>query len=156
MLQNRSDAIQTILVKRLNGANWADARRDSDVGHARAEYEEMRLKVWLVAIGKLDDTRFTPVDCGKLTPEAIGKLVSNLRAEAQSWGHIAARMNLPETRVRKLYADHTGKLSKGSRVSKGGRFVADDERRYRDADNGFEWAVGSKLPAAKGKRTAKK
>ncbi len=48
-----------------------------------------------------------------------------------SWGEIAVRCNLPESRVRSLFLQQTGIKSEGQRIGKGGRYVTDDPALYQ-------------------------
>ena len=65
--------------------------------------------------------------------EPTGKAVVKARhQDDDSWGMIAVRTNLPESRVRKLYAENCGKRSEGQRKGMGGRWLKDDQRYYQD------------------------
>lgn len=54
--------------------------------------------------------------------EVTEAVVADLRAQNLSWGEIAVRCQMPESRVRKLYTEQTGFKSQGLRIGKGGRY----------------------------------
>lgn len=56
--------------------------------------------------------------------EVAAGIVSARNDDQQSWGLIAARAGMPESRVRKIYRDTTGDSDKGNRIGKGGRYPA--------------------------------
>lgn len=63
----------------------------------------------------------------------IGKAIAAMRNEGgefASWGWIAVRCDLPESRVRKLFTLHTNVRHDGLRIGKGGRFVQDEGAYY--------------------------
>lgn len=76
-----------------------------------------------------------------LSTTAIGAQVVKARAADQSWGLIAVRARMPESRVRKIFTEVSALDSRGLRIGKGGRWVDDDARFYQGADrprNGTE------------------
>lgn len=75
-----------------------------------------------------------------------GAIIARLRLAGESWGLISVRFREPESRTRKAFAEAGGLDSKGLRIGKGGRWVADDPRPYTGADRA---ALGSEFVAAK-------
>lgn len=68
---------------------------------------------------------------GQFVDLALSKVASAARDEDQdSWGRIAVRMNLPESRVRKLYTLTNNKKDRGLRIGHGGRWVYNDPTLY--------------------------
>jgi len=65
---------------------------------------------------------------------ALAAQIVRARDAGQSWGMIFVRCQLPEGRVRAIFKNATQIDSKGLRIGKGGRFVADDPRFYAGAD----------------------
>ncbi len=58
-----------------------------------------------------------------LDVEATAENVRELRKDASlSWGEIACRCGVPESKVRKLFTETTDLKSQGQRIGKGGRF----------------------------------
>lgn len=133
--------IDNVLIKRLNGANWKVARLDSGVGHVRAEYEEMRFQALLAAADESLPREWLPIDVTGWDDAKIGRETRKLRAvttdgkstgKGQSWGRIAARMGLPESRVRRCFKAVSNVEDRGLRVAHGGRFVNDDGSLYSE------------------------
>lgn len=58
------------------------------------------------------------LETGEITPQVI----SDLRSAGHSWGEVAVRCQLPESRIRKMFSEATGLKSQGQRIGKGGRF----------------------------------
>lgn len=54
------------------------------------------------------------------------------KKDGQSWGLIAVRLDLPESRVRKLYRFGGYAKDKGSRIGRGGRWAYDDPTLYTE------------------------
>lgn len=78
--------------------------------------------------------------------EDLGTQIVDLRDNEQvSWGMIAARAQVPESKVRKLYTDTSGVDSKGLRIGRGGRFPAGME----PTDNGTATKPAKKAVKAK-------
>lgn len=67
-------------------------------------------------------------DADRIAPE--GKAIAAARANGDSWGLIAVKAGVPESRVRKLFKEHTSIRSEGLRNGKGGRFLRDEEAYY--------------------------
>lgn len=62
----------------------------------------------------------------------VEPIAAHLRdVEALSWGEIAVRFGLPESRVRKSYRKGGVKKDLGLRIGKGGRFAYDDQALYQ-------------------------
>jgi hypothetical protein len=56
-----------------------------------------------------------------------------LRQDRQcSWGQISIACAIPESRVRKLWKEGTGKLSQGVRIGHGGRWFLNERELYTD------------------------
>lgn len=51
-----------------------------------------------------------------------GKRVVELRGEDHSWGEIAVRCQMAESKIRRMYTEATELKSQGQRIGKGGRF----------------------------------
>lgn len=86
---------------------------------------------------------------GYLTvPESVTAWVAGiakLRTENQSWGVIACRFKVPESRIHRVFRE-SGVRSHGQRIGKGGRYIADDQRFYTGADRA---KLGSELVTVK-------
>ena len=65
---------------------------------------------------------------------ALAAQIVRARDAGQSWGMIFVRCQLPEGRVRRIFKEATAIDSRGLRIGKGGRYVADDPRFYAGAD----------------------
>lgn len=50
------------------------------------------------------------------------KVVAARDDDNQSWGYIAARAGVAESKIRKLYTEQTGNTTRGLRIGKGGRY----------------------------------
>lgn len=61
-----------------------------------------------------------------LDVEPTSDSVVDLRQAGHSWGEIAVRCGIPESRVRKLFSETTGTRSEGLRIGKGGRHFYDE------------------------------
>lgn len=77
------------------------------------------------------------------TDEDLAPKVVKARENELSWGRIAARSGLPESKIKKIWEQTTGKSSKGERIGKGGR---------HPSENG---QVKTAAPKAKGVAAAK-
>src|SRR4051812_34381191 len=64
--------------------------------------------------------------------QTIAKVVIALRDKGESWGEINVRMGLSEGRVRKLFAQYSGRKDRGLRTGQGGRFVTNNPTLYLD------------------------
>jgi hypothetical protein len=65
--------------------------------------------------------------------DIICPIVQELRDSKElSWGEIAVRCGIPESKVRACYKKTAGKKDKGLRIGKGGRFAYDEPRYYMD------------------------
>jgi len=56
--------------------------------------------------------------------------VRNWALPETSWGELSALTGLPESRIRKTFAEYTGVDSEGLRMGKGGRWLNDDQQWY--------------------------
>lgn len=65
-------------------------------------------------------------EAGLMVEEVNGSAIAELRASGFSWGEIAVRCQLPESRVRKMFTENSGQRSQGLRIGKGGRFFYDE------------------------------
>lgn len=63
--------------------------------------------------------------------DVIADLATELRAMSLSWGEMAVRLGLPESKVRSCYKLKGGKKDLGLRIGKGGRHAYDDPTLYR-------------------------
>lgn len=63
--------------------------------------------------------------------DVVSDLAAHLREAKCSWGEIAVRLGLPESKVRTAYKLKGGKKDLGLRIGKGGRFAYDDPTLYR-------------------------
>lgn len=65
--------------------------------------------------------------------DIICPIVQKLRDQDElSWGEIAVRCGIPESKVRACYKKTAGKKDLGLRIGKGGRFAYDEPRYYLD------------------------
>lgn len=78
--------------------------------------------------------------------EVTGDKIVERRNQGFSWGEIAVQANLPESRIRKLFADATGVKSQGLRTGQGGRFLRDDQVFYTGGDRRV---TGTAIPVEK-------
>ena len=68
-----------------------------------------------------------------LNKHVIEPVAADLRdRQALSWGEIAVRLGMPESRVRKAYTKAGVKKDVGLRIGKGGRFYGSDPTLYLD------------------------
>jgi hypothetical protein len=73
------------------------------------------------------ESEFNPVKDG------LGRIAEHYRDNLSlSWGEIAVRFGIPESRVRAAYKSLGGKKDRGLRIGKGGRFVYDEPVLYED------------------------
>lgn len=97
----------------------------------------------------------------KASPAALALEIADLRDKPQphpgqadqqcSWGEIAVRCQMPESRVRKLYTENTTLRSQGLRKGKGGRWFADFQGFYENelVKPGTEIPKGMTIEVAK-------
>lgn len=78
--------------------------------------------------------------------EVTGDKIVERRNDGYSWGEIAIQANVPESRVRKLFAEATGVRSEGLRTGQGGRFLRDDQVFYTGGDRRV---AGTAIPVEK-------
>lgn len=57
-------------------------------------------------------------------------IVEGRQVKALSWGALGVLAHIPESRVRKIWAERTGTKSQGLRNGKGGRFLYQEPRLY--------------------------
>jgi hypothetical protein len=82
-------------------------------------------------------TEFNPVKDG------LGKIAEHYRDDLSlSWGEIAVRFGIPESRVRAAYKSLGAKKDRGLRIGKGGRWVYDAQELYEDNRK----AEGAQIP----------
>lgn len=72
----------------------------------------------------------------ELSATAVAAQIARYRADNESWGLIAVRANMPEGRARRIFAKATGIDSRGLRIGKGGRWVANEPAFYTGGDRG--------------------
>lgn len=93
-----------------------------------------------LASGEADTTKLDPND-----PKAIYQARME-EGEYSSWGWLAVRAGVPESRVRKIFREASTFSDRGLRIGKGGRFVADKADEYVDEAR----VHGVKLPIGQG------
>lgn len=108
---------------RLEGQSWHNVLTATQLSHSQAERHEFRFKMWLQASGVAVDGDWSVIPA---TPEAI----KAARVAGTSWGVIAERATISESKARKIWGEHTGVDSKGLRIGKGGRYAYGDESLY--------------------------
>jgi len=91
------------------------------------------------------------MDLSEAFQTSPGSTVTAARAEGNSWGLIAVRCNVPESRVRSEFAKATGNKSQGIRIGKGGRFYYGDQDLYQDVLN----PTGTLIPVGADHETAR-
>lgn len=108
--------------------DWANL--DTPIGYSRGwlivrrAYLEQNHKAALVTLPKGDDDA---------TAYKRHQIVVEMRDGQQlSWGEIAVRLGVPESRVRAMYRHNGIKKDLGLRIGKGGRYAYDDPTLYRD------------------------
>jgi hypothetical protein len=62
----------------------------------------------------------------------LGPVVQDLRTKNNSWGEIAVRLGMPESRVRAIFKASGSMKDLGLRIGKGGRFALGDPTLYLD------------------------
>lgn len=137
--------------------NWAEVESKTEIGYSRGwlivrrAYLEANAPDLLVdAKGLLDKARKQASDAGQLIAfetheggqkanvtagerRVLSPIVHDLRdAKLCSWGEIAVRLGLPESKVRKLYRASGAKKDLGLRIGKGGKFAYSDPTLYLD------------------------
>lgn len=85
---------------------------------------------------------------GKTDEEIAEGIVAARDEDLNSWGRIAARAGIAESRVRKIYEETTGTSPRGLRVGKGGRYP-DGEKPDAPAKAPAKKAVAKKAAPAK-------
>lgn len=68
------------------------------------------------------------------TDTKVAAQIAKFRADGESWGLIAVRCQMPESRVRRTFTNATAIDSKGLRIGKGGRWVSDEPAFYTGGD----------------------
>ncbi len=129
---------------RLKGKGWSEVLRDTGLSHSQAELAEFRFKRDLADLGVADlaDWKSVPVPEGS----DAGEIVKALRAEGISWGVIACRMHLSESKARRAFTATTSTKSQGLRIGKGGRFLDSKENGHRYYENGDNRKSGLFIP----------
>lgn len=120
------------------GRNHKEIMGETGLSHSQMERHFMAVDIesGVVAGGFLAQP-------DSITEKAV--MIARMREAGESWGLISVRFKEPESRTRKAFAD-SGLDSKGLRIGKGGRWVADDPRPYTGSDRA---AKGSEFEAAK-------
>jgi hypothetical protein len=121
-----------------DGASWTQAY---DLTEAKFGERPTYSQAWLFWAGtKLSDGERIP---------ATGEAIAEARATGDSWGRIAVRAQVPESRVRKLYAEHTNLRSEGQRIGKGGRYLRDEDGYYQEEARfvGHAFAADAPIPS---------
>lgn len=134
-MKNPSTAVLAKAVKmRTEGSAWPAILKATGLSHSQAEIAVLR--------ASLPKDAFQP-----FSPEAV----IALRQKGTSWGEIAVRLSVPESRVRGAYKEATGKLSEGQRCGRGGRFLNADPDLYADVLQ----APGTVIPKEYGRTNAR-
>lgn len=103
------DLAEKIVQMRGDGAKWHEIGNKLEIPNGKAMLY-------------FDIATIRPKDKVKnATPEDIVRLRD---ADTISWGHISAMTMIPESRIRTIYTEATGKSTKGNRIGKGGRYPA--------------------------------
>ena len=103
------------------GLTW-DQVFDQTQAHFKLADRPTYSQCWLAWKGtKLAKAEFITAD---------GPSVAEARSAGFSWGEIAVKAQIPESRVRKLFSAHTNVRSEGLRKGAGGRFLRDEEAYY--------------------------
>lgn len=122
---------------------YDQAYRMFEAGNSNGQIQEATglnySQMWLDRTGRLIKAGKAPEGCAAIPTEGvsntvIGAAIVKARAADQSWGLIAVRCNMPESRVRKIFTEVSALDSRGLRIGHGGRWVADDPRFYTGAD----------------------
>lgn len=113
-----------------DNAKWEEACAIAEIGYSRG---------WLVVrwaeITLTSPSLFVAVDFAGTKEQVIHRLGSAaqpLRDHGCSWGEIAVRLGVPESRARQGFKLVAGVNDKGLRIGKGGRYVADRPDLYVD------------------------
>jgi len=125
--QNYVHAMELVAGMRLEGKPWKDVYAECEargwkVSHVQAEFAALHAELKAGRHGG-----YFPVQASDTAWAAV---IAKARTEGQSWGMIAARANMPEGRVRRIFKGSTALDSRGLRIGKGGRFVDRDPRFY--------------------------
>lgn len=135
-------------IMRAEGAKWAPvkelfAKKGVKFNHVATELHVLKFQVFCGQFGGAFPAG-VKADEGKL-----GKAIVAARAEGQSWGVLAARAGVPESRVRKLFELNADHVSQGVRIGRGGRFYMGEPDLYQAELN----PTGTQLtPEQRGKR----
>lgn len=106
-----AETFKAAVADRKGGMKMAEVMAKHDLSHSQLELAIMRL-----------DTLKDQVGSVPATAEGITKA----RQAGHSWGVISVLANVPESRVRKIWAEATNLKSQGLRTGKGGRFYYGD------------------------------
>jgi hypothetical protein len=120
---------------RKNGQKMADVIKATGLNHTQVEIAFLKATLPASAFAE-----FSPAK------------VVELREAGIAWGVIGVMLNVPESRVRKAYANATGNLSEGQRNGKGGRFLNADGVLYADVLA----KTGTTIPVEYGRNGARK
>lgn len=133
------EAFTQALALRAEGRNHKEIMAQVGLSHSQMERAFMAADITagVIAGGFLKEP-------GSVTEKGV--MIARLREKGESWGLISVRFREPESRTRKAFAEAGGLDSKGLRIGKGGRYVADDPRPYTGADRA---AKGTEFIAAK-------
>lgn len=110
MKNPKPEVLASAVKARLGGMTVKDVLAQFNLSHSQYELAEMRLHTYKDRIGTVP-----------ATPAGIARE----RANGTSWGVISVLADIPESRVRRLYAE-TGVKSEGQRIGAGGRFYYGD------------------------------
>lgn len=102
-------------------------------------------QTWLILNRATAEAEGTVVDTSGMDQATIASTIGQLREAGDSWGWISVKLDIPESRVRKLFAEATGKHSEGLRIGRGGRHLFNDPTLY-EADPKAGVAVDASEP----------
>lgn len=148
--KTETDAQKIVRLRDKDGMGWFEISQEMGMGQGKCQV--------LYFSENLD-----PKDVVKFKDDedAANKIVKLRDKDNVSWGIIGVRMNISESKVRRLYEEKTGTSTKGNRIGKGGRHPG-DETGTRPAKKAAAKKVAAKkaVPAKKAakatKSTAKK
>jgi len=109
-------AAQVVEMKDEQGLKWAEIAEQLEIGQGKATV--LYFKATLDPKDKVS---------WKNEEDLAEKIVALRDEDSISWGIIAIRVGVPETKVRKMYTDTTGVDNKGLRIGKGGRHPKGEE-----------------------------
>lgn len=124
-----TESVARAIAMHEGGSTVAEIKAETGLNYSQAWL------AWTATLIEADPTLhggFIKVEGESVT--AVAAQIVRARDADQSWGLIAVRCQIPESRVRKIFAEATAIDSKGLRIGKGGRWVADDPRFYSGAD----------------------